>query len=50
MLLAFRMNIYTRELIPDAQAAFKVIAVNSWSTESIRAIATFIASTAPKSK
>lgn len=48
MLLAFRMNIYAKELITDVVTTFKTIVLCNWTTESIRAIATFLASTAPK--
>ncbi|KAI8092541.1 uncharacterized protein BX664DRAFT_260002 [Halteromyces radiatus] len=47
MLLAFRMNIYAKELIPNVVKALKAVVLSSWTTESIRAIATFLASTAP---
>ncbi|ORZ26123.1 hypothetical protein BCR42DRAFT_458128 [Absidia repens] len=47
MLLAFRMNIYAKELIPYVVSALKAVVLSSWTTESIRAVATFLASTAP---
>ncbi|KAI8062664.1 hypothetical protein BC940DRAFT_244085, partial [Gongronella butleri] len=46
MLLAFRMNIYAKELIPHVVQALKAITLVNWTTESIRALATFVASTA----
>ncbi|KAI8342553.1 hypothetical protein BC941DRAFT_459196 [Chlamydoabsidia padenii] len=50
MLLAFRMNIYAKELIPNVVNALKAVTKSSWTTESIRAVATFLASTAPNGK
>lgn len=50
MLLAFRMNIYAKELIPNVVSALKAVTKSSWTTESIRAVATFLASTAPNGK
>jgi hypothetical protein len=48
MLLAFRMNIYAKELIPHLVNSLKAIMLNNWNTESIRAVATFLASTVSK--
>ncbi|KAI8149643.1 hypothetical protein BJV82DRAFT_504949 [Fennellomyces sp. T-0311] len=45
MLLAFRMHIYSKSLTADVVAALKAVTICSWNTESIRAIATFLAST-----
>ncbi|ORX58974.1 hypothetical protein DM01DRAFT_1301754 [Hesseltinella vesiculosa] len=49
MLLAFRMNIYAKELIPQVVQALKSVTLVNWTTESIRALATFVASTASPS-
>lgn len=48
VLLAFRMNIYAKELVPHLIDALKVIMLTSWTTESIRSVATFLASTVSK--
>jgi hypothetical protein len=48
VLLAFRMNIYAKELIPHLVDSLKAIMLSNWSTESIRAVATFLASTVSK--
>ena len=48
MLLAFRMNIYSTTLTSEVVAALKTVTLCSWNTESIRAIATFLASTVSK--
>ncbi|KAI9493852.1 hypothetical protein BDB00DRAFT_938645 [Zychaea mexicana] len=48
MLLAFRMHIYSKELTPEVVTALKTVTLCSWNTESIRAIATFLASTVSK--
>lgn len=45
MLLAFRMHIYSKALTPYVVNALKTVTLCNWSTESIRAIATFLAST-----
>ncbi|KAI9318572.1 hypothetical protein BX666DRAFT_1855381 [Dichotomocladium elegans] len=45
MLLAFRMNIYSKSLAPHVINALKIVTLCSWNTESIRIIATFLAST-----
>lgn len=45
MLLAFRMHIYSKDLTPYVVSALKTVTLCNWSTESIRAIATFLAST-----
>lgn len=50
VLLAFRMNIYAKELIPHLVNSLKAIMLSNWSTESIRAVATFLASTVSKGK
>lgn len=50
LLLALRMHTYAKDLIPDLMNALKVIALRNWNTEGIRTIATFLASTVPKSK
>jgi hypothetical protein len=44
------MNIYAKELIPNVVNALKAVTKSSWTTESIRAVATFLASTAPNGK
>ncbi|OAD02252.1 hypothetical protein MUCCIDRAFT_143984 [Mucor lusitanicus CBS 277.49] len=48
VLLAFRMNIYAKELVPHLIDALKAIMLSNWTTESIRAVATFLASTVSK--
>ncbi|KAI7848519.1 hypothetical protein BDC45DRAFT_547182 [Circinella umbellata] len=48
MLLAFRMNIYSTTLTSEVVTALKTVTLSSWNTESIRAIATFLASTVSK--
>ncbi|KAI7889529.1 uncharacterized protein EV154DRAFT_423778, partial [Mucor mucedo] len=48
VLLAFRMNIYAKELIPHLVDSLKAIMLSNWNTESIRAVATFLASTVSK--
>ncbi|CEP07883.1 hypothetical protein [Parasitella parasitica] len=48
VLLAFRMNIYAKELVPSLIDSLKAIMLSNWSTESIRAVATFLASTVSK--
>ncbi|KAL9550165.1 hypothetical protein PS6_005689 [Mucor atramentarius] len=48
ILLAFRMNIYAKELVPHLIDALKAIMLSNWTTESIRAVATFLASTVSK--
>lgn len=48
VLLAFRMNIYAKELIPHLVNSLKAIMLSNWNTESIRAVATFLASTVSK--
>ncbi|ORE05463.1 hypothetical protein BCV72DRAFT_250593 [Rhizopus microsporus var. microsporus] len=45
LLLAFRMNIYSKELVPYVVKALKAVMLSNWDTEGIRAIATFLAST-----
>ncbi|KAI9353980.1 hypothetical protein BD770DRAFT_325445 [Pilaira anomala] len=50
VLLAFRMNIYAKELIPHLIDSLKAIMLSNWNTESIRAVATFLASTVSKGK
>ncbi|KAI7902409.1 uncharacterized protein BX663DRAFT_435824, partial [Cokeromyces recurvatus] len=45
VLLAFRMNIYAKELTPYFVRSLKAIMLSNWSTDSIRAVATFLAST-----
>jgi hypothetical protein len=49
MLLAFRMNIYAKELIPQVVGSLKAVVLSNWNTESIRTIATFLASTVSNS-
>ncbi|KAI9471032.1 MAG: hypothetical protein EXX96DRAFT_375724 [Benjaminiella poitrasii] len=48
VLLAFKMNVYSKELIPHLVTSLKVIMLSDWNTDSIRAVATFLASTLPK--
>lgn len=48
VLLAFRMNIYAKELVPYLIDSLKAIMLSNWTTESIRAVATFLASTVSK--
>lgn len=50
MLLAFRLNVYSKELVPSAVAALRVAMMNNWTTDSIRAVATFLASCLPDCK
>ncbi|KAI8385018.1 uncharacterized protein BYT42DRAFT_492972 [Radiomyces spectabilis] len=50
MLLAFRMNIYAKELVPTVIHALKIVMMNNWNTENIRAVATFLASTVSQGK
>ncbi|RCI07112.1 hypothetical protein CU098_000831 [Rhizopus stolonifer] len=45
LLLAFRMNIYAKELVSDVVHALKAVMLSNWDTEGIRAVATFLAST-----
>ncbi|KAI9289228.1 hypothetical protein BC943DRAFT_300701 [Umbelopsis sp. AD052] len=47
MLLAFRLSVYSKELVPSAVAALRVAMMNNWTTDSIRAVATFLASCLP---
>lgn len=42
------MNIYAKELIPHLVDSLKAIMLSNWNTESIRAVATFLASTVSK--
>jgi hypothetical protein len=42
------MNIYAKELIPHVINSLKVAVLAYWNTDSIRAIATFLASTVYK--
>lgn len=44
------MNIYAKELIPHLIDSLKAIMLSNWNTESIRAVATFLASTVSKGK
>ncbi|KAI8380253.1 hypothetical protein BD560DRAFT_324131, partial [Blakeslea trispora] len=48
VLLALRMNVYAKELIPHLVNSLKAIMLSNWTTESIRAVATFLASTVSK--
>lgn len=48
MLLAFRMHTYSKDLLPHLIDALKIVMLCSWSTDSIRAVATFLASTVSK--
>ncbi|KAG0176918.1 hypothetical protein DFQ29_005470 [Apophysomyces sp. BC1021] len=48
MLLALRMNIYSKEIIPHVIEALKAVMLSNWNTENIRAVATFLASTVSK--
>jgi hypothetical protein len=50
MLLAFRLSVYSKELVPSAVAALRVAMLNNWTTDSIRAVATFLASSLPDCK
>ncbi|EIE91401.1 hypothetical protein RO3G_16112 [Rhizopus delemar RA 99-880] len=45
LLLAFRMSIYAKELVPHVVHALKAVMLSNWDTEGIRAVATFLAST-----
>ncbi|KAF7722919.1 hypothetical protein EC973_002599 [Apophysomyces ossiformis] len=48
MLLALRMNVYSKQIIPYVINALKVVMLSNWNTENIRAVATFLASTVSK--
>ncbi|RUS32592.1 hypothetical protein BC938DRAFT_475000 [Jimgerdemannia flammicorona] len=48
MLLALRVNVPPKELIPSFIAALRAATLANWSVETIRAIATFLASTMAK--
>ncbi|KAI9243796.1 hypothetical protein BY458DRAFT_448092 [Sporodiniella umbellata] len=45
LLLAFRMNIYAKELVSYVVHALKAVMLSNWDTEGIKAVATFLAST-----
>ncbi|CAM0141774.1 unnamed protein product [Umbelopsis sp. WA50703] len=47
MLLAFRLSVYSKELVSSAVAALRVAMLSNWTTDSIRAVATFLASSLP---
>ncbi|OZJ02277.1 hypothetical protein BZG36_05064 [Bifiguratus adelaidae] len=43
MLFALRTNVYSTEVMPTFMSALRIILLSNWTTESIRAIATYLA-------